>query len=89
MPAYKFEALNAAGKTTTGRAILQLQRITAGSVRLLGREPAAKGIFEVADMPRLQARLEAAIADDASAAAASDSPDQPRPAPHHAAPRCP
>lgn len=44
-------------------------------LRLLGREPAAKGIFEVPDMPSLQARLEAAIAADALPA--GDSEDEP------------
>lgn len=38
------------------------------ALRLVGRDPAAKGIFEVADMPRLQAQLEAAVADDGLAA---------------------
>jgi hypothetical protein len=31
------------------------------ALRILGREPAAKGIFEVADMPGLQAALQVAI----------------------------
>lgn len=36
-------------------------------LRLVGREPAAKGIFEVADMPQLIAALERAVlADDAA-----------------------
>jgi len=39
------------------------------ALRLVGRDPAAKGIFEVADMPRLQAQLEAAVAGEAPAAA--------------------
>lgn len=33
-------------------------------MRLLGREPAAQGIIEVADMPRALALLEQAVADD-------------------------
>jgi hypothetical protein len=33
-------------------------------MRLLGREPAAKGIFEVANLPSLMAVLEKAVADD-------------------------
>lgn len=37
-------------------------------LRLLGREPAPKGIFEVADMPALEARLAAAVAEAADAA---------------------
>jgi len=38
-------------------------------LRLLGREPAGKGIFELADMPALVARLEAAVAEAAAAPA--------------------
>ena len=48
-------------------------------MRLLGREPAAKGIFEVADMPGLLGSLQAAL--DAETAhttpAAEDDPRQP------------
>jgi hypothetical protein len=33
-------------------------------MRLVGREPAAKGIFEVKDMPALIATLEKAVADE-------------------------
>jgi Domain of unknown function (DUF1840) len=33
-------------------------------LRLLGREPSAKGIFEAADMPKLMATLQAAVAAD-------------------------
>lgn len=36
-------------------------------MRLLGREPAAQGIIEVADMPRAVALLEQAVADDEAA----------------------
>jgi hypothetical protein len=36
---------------------------------LLGREPAAKGIFEARDLPALTARLESAVADEAPQAA--------------------
>ena len=36
-------------------------------MRLLGREPAAKGIFEVDHMPRLIAALEQAVAADEAA----------------------
>jgi Domain of unknown function (DUF1840) len=36
-------------------------------MRLLGREPAAKGIFEVAHMPQLIAALEQAVAADEAA----------------------
>lgn len=49
-------------------------------LRLLGREPAAKGIFEVTDMQRLQAQLEAVIAADASAAAEPDDEPATKPA---------
>jgi hypothetical protein len=45
-------------------------------LEILGREPAPKGIFEVRDLPRLIATLEAAIAqDDAARAAAGASDD--------------
>ena len=37
-------------------------------LRLLGREPAASGIFEVADLAALQRRLEAAVAEAEAAA---------------------
>ncbi len=43
-------------------------------LRLLGREPAAKGIFEVAAMPGLLQRLEAALAEAADDAAADETP---------------
>lgn len=36
-------------------------------MRIVGREPAAKGIFEVADMPALIAALESAVAADEAA----------------------
>ncbi len=36
-------------------------------LQLLGRDPVAKGIFEVTDMPALVARLEAAVAGAAAA----------------------
>lgn len=39
------------------------------ALRILGREPAAKGIFEVADMPGLLAALQAAIDAEPPAAA--------------------
>ena len=39
-------------------------------LQLLGREPVAKGIFEVAAMPGLLQRLEAALAEDGDEAAA-------------------
>ena len=41
-------------------------------MRLLGREPAAKGIFEVEHMPRLIAALEHAVAADEAARNADD-----------------
>ena len=42
-------------------------------LRLVGREPAAKGIFEVAHMPKLIAALEGAVvADDAARKQAAD-----------------
>jgi len=42
-------------------------------MRLVGREPAAKGIFEVAHMPQLIAALEQAVAaDDAARKQAAD-----------------
>jgi hypothetical protein len=42
-------------------------------LRLLAREPSAKGIFEVADMPSLIASLQAAV--DAEAAGGADAAD--------------
>jgi len=46
-------------------------------LRLIGREPAAKGILLVADMPAAQAALHAAIeADEAARRAAADSDDE-------------
>ncbi len=44
-------------------------------LRLLGREPAAKGIFEPAHMPALQAALEAAVAQSEAAAPAEPAAD--------------
>ncbi len=46
-------------------------------MRLVGREPAAKGIFEVAHMPQLIAALEQAVAAD-EAAHKQDSDDERR-----------
>jgi hypothetical protein len=43
-------------------------------LQLLGREPAAKGIFEVAAMPGLLQRLEAALAEADAGAAAAEEP---------------
>ena len=37
-------------------------------LRLLGREPAASGIFEAADLPVLRRQIEAAVADAEAAA---------------------
>lgn len=37
-------------------------------LRLLGREPAASGIFEAADLPALRRQIEAAVADAEAAA---------------------
>ncbi len=48
-------------------------------LRLAGREPAPKGIFEVADMPALLARLQAAIAEEEGAAPPADGDDAARP----------
>lgn len=50
-------------------------------MRVLGREPATRGIFEVAHLPALVARLEAAVAEAEARSAASpggapgDAPD--------------
>jgi Domain of unknown function (DUF1840) len=45
-------------------------------LRLVGREPAAQGIFEVAHMPQLIAALESAVAaDDAARKQAADEGD--------------
>lgn len=46
---------------------------------LLGREPSSQGIIEVAHMPEVLARIEAAIAAD-EAARAESGPDKPAPA---------
>ncbi len=48
-------------------------------MRLVGREPAAQGIFEVEHMPRLIAALEQAVAED-DAARATTTPTTPSPA---------
>jgi Domain of unknown function (DUF1840) len=53
---YKFKSKASGDLIMLGAAGDQL-------LRLLGREPAAQGIFEPADMPRLEARLEAAVAE--------------------------
>ena len=45
-------------------------------LQLLGREPSAKGIFEVADMPALLGKLQAAI-DEALAPAAGTEAEEP------------
>ncbi len=44
-------------------------------MRLVGREPAAKGIFEVAHMPQLIAALEQAVAADDAARKPEDKAD--------------
>lgn len=46
-------------------------------MRLLGREPAAKGIFEVDHMPRLLAALEQAVAADEAARQDASEPGEP------------
>jgi Domain of unknown function (DUF1840) len=49
-------------------------------MRLLGREPSAKGIFDVQDLPALMAALEKAVADDEASrreAQSDESHDQP------------
>ena len=52
-------------------------------LRLLGREPAASGIFEAADLPVLRRQIEAAVADAEAAAGqgsgGSDGDDQEQP----------
>lgn len=45
---------------------------------ILGREPAAKGILEVAELPGLIATLEAAISADEAARASAGDDDDPR-----------
>jgi Domain of unknown function (DUF1840) len=47
-------------------------------MRLLEREPAPRGIFEVAQMPDLIAALEAAVASDEAARERDDSGHSPR-----------
>ena len=46
-------------------------------MRLVGREPAAKGIFEVKDMPALISALEQAVAADDSARKPDNKADEP------------
>jgi Domain of unknown function (DUF1840) len=46
-------------------------------MRLVGREPAAKGIFEVAHMPQLIAALEQAVAADDAARKPDNDADEP------------
>jgi hypothetical protein len=46
-------------------------------MRLVGREPAAQGIFEVAHMPRLIGALEAAVAADEAARRQAGPGDEP------------
>mgnify|MGYP003417354611 CR=1 FL=1 len=48
-------------------------------MRLIGREPAAKGIFEVEHMPRLIAALEHAVAADEATRKADDGGDEHKP----------
>ena len=62
---YKFKS-KAAGD------VIMLQPNGDQVMRLLGREPAAKGIFESADMPAAISRLEAAVAEDEAARRGSD-----------------
>ena len=47
-------------------------------MRLVGREPAAQGIFEVAHMPQLISALEQAVAADDAARKADDTADEPQ-----------
>jgi Domain of unknown function (DUF1840) len=47
-------------------------------MRLVGREPAAKGIFEVKDMPALISALEQAVAADDAARKPDETADEPR-----------
>jgi hypothetical protein len=49
--------------------VIMLQAHGDAVLRLLGREPAAQGIFEVAHMPQLLAQLEAAVRDEEARAA--------------------
>lgn len=45
-------------------------------LRLLGREPSARGIIEVADMPGALSALEKAVADDEAARRAAEAADE-------------
>ena len=47
-------------------------------MRLVGREPAAKGIFEVNDMPALISALEQAVAADDAARKPDNKDDEPQ-----------
>ncbi len=59
--------------------VIMLQAHGDAVLRLLGREPAARGIFEVAHMPQLLAQLEAAVRDEEARAAeaGADADDEP------------
>lgn len=57
--------------------VIMLQAHGDAVLRLLGREPAAQGIFEVAHMPQLLAQLEAAVREDEARAAESAREDAP------------
>jgi hypothetical protein len=65
--------------------VIMLQAHGDAVLRLLGREPAARGIFEVAHMPQLLAQLEAAVREDearaAEQAAEATAADEPGPGP--------
>jgi regulator of protease activity HflC (stomatin/prohibitin superfamily) len=66
---YKFKSKGAGDVIMLGPTGDQL-------LRLLGREPAAKGIIEVADMPAVIATLERAVADDEAARAQAEAEAQ-------------
>jgi hypothetical protein len=63
-------------KSKASGDVIMTEPIGNRMLAILGREPAPKGIFEVADLPALIAALEAAIrADEAARATAGDDED--------------
>lgn len=51
-------------RSPAGADVVMLGDAAEALLRLLGREPAAQGIFQNADLPALVQRLEQAVADD-------------------------
>lgn len=73
---YKFKSKAAGDVVMLGDSGDQL-------LRLLGREPAPQGIFEVADMPALRTALEQAVAAEEAARAEAEAHAEGRQLPPH------